>query len=384
MKPKFFITTTVARTLSFFQGQPQLWNKDFEVTAIAAEEDKLKAFAQSEGINYEYIPMHREISLFSDLCCLFRFIMLFIKERPAVVHGNTPKASMLSMLAAWITRRPIRIYMCHGLRYQTTSGLLRRVLMSMEWISCHCATIVIGVTQGVANTLVSDGLCESNKIKVIGHGSAGGIDIDKFSRDALVDNAQNIREDLSISADDFIFCFVGRVVKDKGINELVEAFDKLSKENDKIHLMLIGPEEGESDPINDGTKKLLDSHCRIYSLGRKNDVRPYIAACNALVLPSYREGLGQVILEANALEVPCIATDIIGPRDVIESLVNGELVKVRNVDSLYHKMKEWVDNPSLVKEMAKTSRAYAESRFAQDIVRNNYYKEYCRLARLLD
>lgn len=384
MKPKFFITTTVARTLFFFQGQPQLWNKDFEVTAIAAEEDKLKAFAQYEGINYEYIPMHREISLFSDLCCLFRFIMLFVKERPAVVHGNTPKASMLSMLAAWITRRPIRIYMCHGLRYQTTSGLLRRVLMSMEWISCHCATIVIGVTQGVANTLVSDGLCDCNKIKVIGHGSAGGIDIDKFSRDALVDSSQNIREDLGISADDFIFCFVGRVVKDKGINELVEAFDKLSKEYDKIHLMLIGPEEGESDPINDGTKKLLDSHCRIYSLGRKNDVRPYIAACNALVLPSYREGLGQVILEANALEVPCIATDIIGPRDVIESLVNGELVKVRNVDSLYHKMKEWVENPSFVRDMGKTSRTFVESRFAQDIVRNNYYKEYCRLARLLD
>lgn len=382
MKPKFFITTTVARTLSFFQGQPQLWKTDFEVTAIAAEEDKLKAFAQSEGINYEYIPMHREISLFSDLCCLFRFLKLFIKERPTVVHGNTPKASILSMLAAWITRRPIRIYMCHGLRYQTTSGLLRRVLKSMEWISCHCATHVIGVSKGVADMLVSDGLCDSNKIKVIGHGSAGGIDVNKFSRDVLVSSKQNIREDLRISAEDFIFCFVGRIVKDKGVNELVEAFDKLSKEYDNIHLMLIGPEEGESDPINDVTKELLESHCRIYSLGRKNDVRPYIAASNALVLPSYREGLGQVILEANALGVPCIATDIIGPKDVIEPLVNGELVKARDVDSLYQKMKEWVNSPSFVKDMGKTSRALVESRFAQDVVQNKYYKEYCRLVKL--
>lgn len=382
MKPKFFITTTVARTLSFFQGQPQLWKTDFEVTAIAAEEDKLKAFAQSEGINYEYIPMHREISLFSDLCCLFRFLILFIKERPAVVHGNTPKASVLSMLAAWITRRPIRIYMCHGLRYQTTFGLLRRVLMSMEWISCHCATQVIGVSKGVADMLVSDRLCNSNKIKVIGNGSAGGIDIKKFSRDVLVSSKQNIREDLKISAEDFIFCFVGRIVKDKGVNELVEAFDELSKEYDNIHLMLIGPEEGESDPINAVTKELVESHCRIYYLGRKNDVRPYIAASNALVLPSYREGFGQVILEANALEVPCIATDIIGPRDVIEPFVNGELVEARDVGSLYKKMKEWVNSPTFVKDMGKTSRTFVESRFAQDVVRNNYYKEYCRLAKL--
>lgn len=384
MKPKFFITTTVARTLSFFQGQPQLWKTDFEVTAIAAEEDKLKAFAQSEGINYEYIPMHREISLFSDLCCLFRFLILFIKERPAVVHGNTPKASVLSMLAAWITRRPIRIYMCHGLRYQTTSGPLQRVLKSMEWISCHCATRVIAVTQGVANQLVADGLCNHNKIMVIGHGSAGGIDINKFSRAELQGSIQNIRKDLGIPAEDFVFCFVGRIVKDKGINELVEAFDKLSKEYVKLHLMLIGSEEGESDPISDITKKLIESHHRIYFLGRQNDVRPYIAASNALVLPSYREGFGQVILEANALEVPCIATDIIGPRDVIEPLVNGELVKVRNLDSLYQKMKEWVDSPLLVKDMGRTSRTFVESRFAQDIVRNNYYQEYRRLVKLQD
>ena len=382
MKPKFFITTTVARSLSFFQGQPQLWKTDFEVTAIAAEEDKLKEFAKSEEINYKYIPMHREISLLSDLCCLFRFLILFIKERPKVVHGNTPKASMLSMLAAWITRRPVRIYMCHGLRYQTTTGLLRRVLRTMEWISCHCATHVIGVSHGVADQLVSDGLCNSNKIRVIGHGSAGGIDINKFSRDALVDSTQNIREDLRISAEDFIFCFVGRIVKDKGINELVEAFDKLSKEYENVHLILIGPEEGDSDPISAESKELIESHRHIYFLGRQNDVRPYIAASNALVLPSYREGFGQVILEANALDVPCIATDIVGPRDVIEPMVNGELVKVRDVHSIYQKLKGWVENPSFVKEMGMTSRDYVASRFAKDIVRNNYYQEYCRLADL--
>jgi glycosyltransferase involved in cell wall biosynthesis len=267
------------------------------------------------------------------------------------------------------------------LRYQTTSGFLKIVLKTMEWISCHCATQVIGVSQGIVEKLVSDRLCNHNKIMLVGYGSAGGVDINKFSRDAIIGSKQHIRKDLGLSEEDFVFCFVGRIVKDKGINELVEAFDKLSKEYDKLHLMLIGPEE-ESDPISAATKELIKSHGRIFFLGRQNDVRSYIAACNALVLPSYREGFGQVILEANALEIPCICTDIVGPRDVIDIFVNGELVKARDIYSLYQKMKEWVDNPSFVKEMGKTSRTYVESRFAQDIVRNNYYQEYCRLAKL--
>lgn len=382
MKKKLFITTTIAESLSFFTGQPRMWKDRFDVCAISSDSKKLKDFADAEGICYKHIPMVREISLFSDFICLFRLIFLFIIERPEVVHGNTPKASMLSMIAAWIARRPVRIYMCHGLRYETTSGILLKVLKFMEWISCHCATQVIGVSQGVVDRLVDDGLCRKDKIKVVGYGTAGGIDLERFSRNAIGDESY-IRKEFNISDDAFIFSFVGRVVKDKGINELVAAFDKLSKLSSNIHLFLIGPNE-DADPISIETKDIIASNSRIYSLGRQNDVRPYIAASNALVLPSYREGLGQVILEANALEVPCIATDIVGPRDVIVPLVNGELVRVRDVESLYQKMKEWVDNPSLVKEMAKTSRAYTESRFAQDIVRNNYYKEYCRLAGLLD
>ena len=381
-KKKFFIVTTVPISFSFFDTQIRLWSKSFDVSMISSDEFELKYRASNEGVKYKHIPMKREISLFSDISCLVLLVFYFMCQRPYVVHGNTPKASMLSMLAAWITRVPVRIYMCHGLRYQTASGFLNIVLKTMEWISCHCATQVIGVSQGVVDRLVDDGLCRKDKIKVVGYGTAGGIDLERFSRNAIGDESY-IRKEFNISDDAFIFSFVGRVVKDKGINELVAAFDKLSKLSSNTHLFLIGPNE-DADPISIETKDIIASNSRIYSLGRQNDVRPYIAASNALVLPSYREGLGQVILEANALEVPCIATDIVGPRDVIVPLVNGELVKVRDVESLYQKMKEWVDNPSLVKEMAKTSRAYAESRFAQDIVRNNYYKEYCRLARLLD
>lgn len=380
MKKKLFIIATIARTLYFFKGQPRIWKNSFDVCAIAAEKDTLINFSNDEGIESKYIPMKREISIVSDFMCLIRFILLFAKERPHIVHGNTPKASMLSMVAAWLTCRPVRIYMCHGLRYETASGALLRVLKTMEWISCHCATQVIGVSQGVVDRLMADGLCRKDKIKVVGYGTAGGIDLERFSRNAI-GNESYIRQDLNISDDAFIFSFVGRIVKDKGINELVAAFDKLSKLYSNIHLFLIGPNE-DADPISIETKDIIASNIRIYPIGRQEDVRPYIAASDALVLPSYREGLGQVILEANALDVPCIASDIIGPRDVIKPLVNGELVQPRNADALFDKMKEWVEEPDRVSHMALSSRNFVETRFDQELVKEAYYVEYCKLANL--
>lgn len=379
-KKKFFIITTIAQSLFFFKGQPRMWKEKFDVCAISSDHLKLKDFANAEGIRYKLIPMKREISIFSDFVCLFRFILLFIKERPHIVHGNTPKASMLSMVAAWLTRRPVRIYMCHGLRYETTTGVLLKVLKTMEWISCHCATQVIGVSQGVVDRLVSDGLCGKDKINVVGYGTAGGIDLNRFSVNAISSNF-NVRKSLNIPCDAFVFSFVGRIVKDKGVNELVAAFEKLSKIRTNIYLILIGPEE-DADPISVDAKNIVNSSNRIFLLGRKDDVRPYVSACNALVLPSYREGLGQVILEANALKVPCIASDIIGPRDVISPLVNGELVQTRSADALYDKMKEWVDEPERVNHMAMLSRDFVTERFEQETVRNAYYTEYCKLAKL--
>ena len=380
-KDKFFLVTTVARSLMFFRGQPRRWTKDFNVCAVASEKETLINFSIQEGVEYHYIPMMRDISLLADIVCLFRFIVLFIKERPKVVHGNTPKASMLSMLAAWLTCRPVRIYMCHGLRYETTTGMLLKVLKVMEWISCHCATQVIGVSQGVVDKLIADGLCPKHKIKVVGYGTAGGIDVVRFSRNGII-NSPNIRETLNVRNDAFVFCFVGRIVKDKGINELVEAFDKLTQINTHVYLLLIGADQGETDPISLPTRDVINTNERIFSLGRQDDVRPFIAASNALVLPSYREGVGQVILEANALDVPCIATDIIGPRDVIEPMVNGELVKPRSVDALFEKMRDWTEHPDKVADMAKLSRAFVEARYEQGKVREAYYNEYCKLAGL--
>ena len=375
---KFFITTTVARTLFFFSGQPRMWTEIFEVTAVAAEKEKLVTFANAEGIRYKYMSMHREISLWADFVCLLRFIWLFAKERPYIVHGNTPKASMLSMFAAWMTRRPVRIYMCHGLRYQTTSGLLRKVLMFMENLSCSCANHVICVSEGVKEQLVKDGLCKPSKARVVRYGTAGGVDVNYFSREAL-DSSVDVRRLLGIELSDFVFCFVGRIVRDKGINELVHAINRLSAEDQSIHLILVGPLEEDLDPITDETKSIISGNIRIHAVGRQADVRPYLAASNAFVLPSYREGVGMVLLEANAMGVPCIASDIIGCRDVVESMVNGELIPSRDEMALYEKMKEWVDHPEIVDMMARKCREYVIVRYKKEDVAAAYFEEYKKI-----
>ena len=379
-KPKFYITTTVARTLFFFSGQPRLWKDIFDVTAIAAEQDNLERFAEEEGIKYKHIPMKREIAVLADMVSLFRWIWLLLKERPYIVHGNTPKASLLSMVAAWMTRRPVRIYMLHGLRYQTAQGRLRKVLLAIERLTCNCATHIICVSEGVRRQLVEDGLCKAEKATVIGYGTAGGIDTDRFSREAIKE-LPSVRESLRIPSDDFVFCFVGRIVKEKGINELVAAFNRLSQENHSVHLFLVGPPEKYLDPIAKETEAVIEENKRIYAVGRQDDVRPWLAASNAFVLPSYREGVGMVLLEANSMSVPCIASDIIGCNDVVAEGVNGELVASQNTDALYHKMCEWLANPEKVAKMAAASRSHVLNFYDQNFVRNsafNYYKQFSK------
>lgn len=372
-KPKFFLTTTIALSFIFFRRQPRLWKKEFEVCALSADKKGLEDFAKEEGIDYHYIPMQREISLWSDLFCLLRFIWLFIIERPYIVHGNTPKASLLSMVAGYLTRRPIRIYMCHGLRYQGAQGRLRKLLMKMERVSCACATHVICVSKGVADTMVNDGLCKQEKIHVIGYGSAGGVDMEKFNPEAV---HFSVREQYHIPNDAFVFIFIGRIVKDKGIHELVTAFNKLAEDNELVHLLLVGPEETTQNPINDYVSELIKKHDRIHAVGMQKDVRPFLKSANAFVLPSYREGFGMVLIEAGAMGLPCITTNITGCNEIVVPGENGTVVDSKNTEVLYNEMKRWVEHPEMVKKMAGNARSMVAERYECHKVWQQYWDFY--------
>ena len=238
------------------------------------------------------------------------------------------------------------------------------------------------MSEGVRKQLIKDGLCKESKGKVVGYGTAGGIRVDYFSREAII-GAPDKRAELGISKDAFVFSFVGRIVKDKGINELVVAFDMLSQDYD-VSLILVGPQEKDLDPINKETEEIIRTNKHIHAVGRQTDVRPYLAASDAFVLPSYREGVGMVLLEANAMDVPCIASDIIGCNDVVTVGVNGELVQSRCTDALYQKMKEWVEHRERVAELAKGCRNYVCSRYSSEDVKRAYYQELKSLVGIED
>lgn len=374
---KFFITTTIPTTLNFFKGNLKYLSQWFELCAISSKPEELQQIGEREGVRTHCIPMERPIALFKDFICLFKFIFFFLKERPYVVHGNTPKASMLSMVAAWITRRPVRIYMCHGLRYQGTQGKMRKLLMWMEKLTCACATEVICVSNGVRDTFAADGICPLKKSVVLGAGSATGIDLEFFNPKLVESNV--MRTELRLSKDDFVFIFVGRIVGDKGINEMVAAFNRLSEEYPHTHLVLIGNEELEQNPITEDSRNIIKSNKRIHAIGQHSDVRPYLNDADAFVFPSYREGFGMVLIEANAMGTPAISSNIIGCNEIIIEGENGTLIPSMNEESLYKTMEEWLLHTDDVRKMSCMCRKSIVERFDRTKVWKLYRDEYFRL-----
>lgn len=378
MKKKFFITTTIPATLGFFKGNLAYLNEVFEVYAISSQKDELNELGRKEGIKTFFIPMRRPISLFYDIVSLFRFIKLFLVERPDIVHGNTPKASLLSMVSAKLSGVKVRIYMCHGLRYQGTIGIMRLLLMKMEKITCACATEVICVSKGVRDILIEDGICAKNKVVVIHHGSASGIDLDYFKIDSSLQNT-DVREKLGISLTDFVFIFVGRIVKDKGVNELISSFEKLHSQINSVHLILVGSEEKDLNPISKKNRETIETHLNIHAVGRQIDIRPYLLSSDAFVLPSYREGFGMVLLEAGAMGLPCITTNISGCNEIVIQGENGEIIPPRDENALYEKMKDWVVHKDKLAYMSSHARSFVENRFDKKTVWLKLLDEYNRL-----
>ena len=376
-KPKFFITTTIPSTLVFYKDNLRFLNEQFEVWAISSEKQELDAIGEQEGIKTALIPMKREISLFNDLASFLNFMRLFFKERPDIVHGNTPKAAMLAMLAAKLTGVKVRIYVCHGLRFEGASGLMRMLLIKMEQLTCSCASRVLCVSKGVHSTLVNQKIVSSGKAAVINHGSAGGLNLELFSKNEHADN--NIRVELGISPDAFVFIFVGRLVRDKGVNELISAFSHLQEEIENLHLILVGEEDGLLDPISNATKLQIHILSTIHKVGWQTDIRPYLAIADAFVFPSYREGFGMVLLEAGAMGLASITTDISGCNEIILDRINGEIIPPKDRDALYNKMREWVNNRNKIVQMSHNARKLVASRFERTLVWRNYLEEYKRL-----
>ncbi|EEC95395.1 glycosyltransferase, group 1 family protein [Parabacteroides johnsonii DSM 18315] len=380
---KLIWVTTVAQSMVLFKGQLNFMSNHFDLTFVSSNElkpNELGERGMSEGIQVHELPMKREISLFKDLKSLLAFLSYFHMMKPDAVHGNTPKGALLAMLAAKLTGIRTRIYMCHGLRYQGCSGIMRRILESMEKLTCACATQVLCVSDGVKKTLAKDGICPARKSRVIGYGSCNGINKDFFDASAYSqEEKEGLRNQYGISKDDFLFIFMGRIVKDKGVNEMIEAFTRYRKENPRVRLLILGAFENEQNPVDARVQDVIRGNQDgvVYG-GRQSDVRPFLAASQCLLLPSYREGFGMVLMEAGAMGVPVISSDIIGCNNVVTE-DNGLLVEPRNADDLYRKMKRMVEDTALYQHFAASTRPSIVNRFDQQRLWNEFLAYYQRI-----
>lgn len=383
MNNKIIRTATLGTSIyTFCEGiLSDLKKKGYEVVAISSPDTDFEALREREGVRTIAIPMERRMAPLKDLVALFRLVRVFIKEKPDMVHSMTPKAGLLCMIASWLARVPVRVHTFTGLVFPTAKGMTRRLLMTTDWLTCACATHVIPEGQGVMNDLKNYNIT-SKPMKVLGYGNVMGVDMKRFSRRPEVMEKVALLQKEGV----FTFVFVGRIVGDKGINELVQAFKALLAKDyvKKLRLVLIGRYEDDLDPISSDTKQTIESTPEIEAVGSQygDDLLAWYAASDCFVFPSYREGFPNTVLEAGALGLPSIVTDINGSREIIIPFdknhqgATGLIIPSHDAEALQDAMTWMITHDEERKRMAANARPSIESRFEQRFVRQCLYDFY--------
>ena len=374
-KTKIIRTSTVPQSLNILlKGQLDFLNTTFEIKGVSSAGVDLVEVQKREGIETFSVNMERGISPIKDLISLFKLYIYFKKEKPTIVHSITPKAGLLTMLAGKLAGVPVRMHTFTGLIFPTRKGAFQKLLIKMDQLLCWAATNIYPEGNGVKEDLINYKIT-SKPLKVLANGNVNGIDLVHFSKNQISTIEQsNLKKELNLKDEDFIFVFVGRLVGDKGINELVSAFSKLNKQNAK--LLLVGPLESELDPLEESTLNEIKDNLNIISVGFQKDVRPYFAIANALVFPSYREGFPNVVMQAGAMELPSIVTNINGCNEIIIEGENGMIIPTQNSDAILQSMQRLIDDKSYYKQLKDNARPMISSRYEQQVVWDALLSEY--------
>ncbi|AEE20738.1 glycosyltransferase family 4 protein [Dokdonia sp. 4H-3-7-5] len=351
------ITTVPISLDKLLEGQLSFMKEHYEVTAVSSQEEELKRVASKQGVPFFFLPLTRKITPLKDLKALYILYKFLKREKPAIVHTHTPKAGIVGMLAARLAGVPLRLHTVAGLPLLEATGGKRKLLDVVEKLTYSCATKVYPNAQGLKSIIEDLKFTKNTKLKVIGKGSSNGIDTTYFSPDYESSNNVDVAEELSISQTDFTFILVGRLVGDKGVNELVKAFVTVQQKYPETSLLLVGPLEEELDPLLPSTQEIIKTHNKIYTTGYVDDVRPYFAFAKALTFPSYREGFPNVVLQAGAMGLPAIVSDINGCNEIVVDNYNGFIVPVKSSSALEIAMRKLIED----KELYNSTKANARS-----------------------
>ena len=365
-KALIVFAVTVPGTMSFLSRQIQyLIDSGFEVVVICSP-----GWHNETAAQYYPLKMEREISLVKDILSLIRLTKLLMSLKPDIVNAGTPKASLLLGIAAFLTRVPVRVYMCHGLRLETAKGWKRKILLMTERITAVCATRVCCVSHSVKDRLLELGLVGPAKLDIIGFGGVNGIDVKKFNPKKNMEDREVLLQKHSIPRNALVIGFVGRLTKDKGIPEAIVAFHELKQSLDNIFLVLVGTFE-EGDPLSNHTLELIHNDPQVILAGVITNVSRYYHIFDLLWLPSHREGMPTVLLEAASSGLPVVACQSTGCIDAVEDGKTGYLVPVGDSKSLAACTKILLLEKSLAIMMGQEARKRIEQRFNQRTVWEN-------------
>lgn len=379
--PKLIRITTVPLSLKLLlRGQMKFMKAaGWEVLMVSGSGKERDQVVKFEACPHEEIPFTRKFTPFQDLKCLWQLYKLFRRENPDIVHSHTPKAGLLAMVAARMAGIEIRIHTLAGLPYQAAEGNKQRLLVFLEKLTYKMAKEVWPNASSLKNLIVKEKLVDSDKVTVIGHGSSNGVDLDQFDRYQLQENhlvAATMR--VAPGEEEFVMLVVGRLVKDKGIEELIEAYLS-SKISHKAKLVLLGSFEQDLNPVSIQTINRIKNHPRIVHVEWTDHVAYYMAISDVLIHPSHREGFPNVLLEAGAISCPVICSDIPGNTEIINHKKTGLVFPVKNVAALREAMEFAYIKRELMQEYAEKLNTEIREKFDRKTLHQLILKEYYRL-----
>lgn len=382
MKPKLIRITTVPMALKYLlAGQMHYMQQNgFDVLVISADGKELADVIANEQCPHVVVPMTRKITPFQDLKCLFQLIKIFKKHQPTIVHTHTPKAGLLGMLAAKLCGVKVRIHTVAGLPLMVETGFKYQLLKCIEKITYYSATHVWPNSNSLLQFIMQKKITATSKLSIVGKGSSNGINTNRFKAtnlDATI--LENVKASFKCNPSNIYLLCIGRLVKDKGIPELVEAFIALQHNYRNLKLILVGDFEEQLDPLPQETQHQLKHNGDIKHITWTEHVEYYMALANYFVFPSHREGFPNVLLQAAALQLPIICSQIEGNVDIVTHQQTGLIFAKQNIEQLQQHIEYAIANPAHMQQMANELYTIVQRDYKRENMWQNILERYKQL-----
>ena len=379
MNKKLIVGITAPGSVILIAGQLRYF-KDlgYQTYLMAPNHERVIEYCRNEGCIHLPVDLEREISLLKDLKALYQVIRHLRKVKPDVVNFGTPKVSLLGMIAAKLLGVKNRIYTCRGFRFEHETGMKKTILVCMEKITARFAHKIICISNSVRDLGLDNGIFSASQSLVIHKGSSNGIDLKRFNPNQInAADSADLKKQLGYTETHFVFGFVGRLIDRKGIKELYEAFANLYRENDKLKLLIVGPVE-ESQISDLSLINNMQQHPGILLVGTQSNVPLYLSVMDVFCLPAWWEGFGNVSVQAAAMGLPVIATDVTGSKDAVSKDFNGLLISPKSVSALQHAMQFLHEDEQKRQELGRNGLVWAtnfDSKMIWDSMHQLYQKQ---------